>query len=176
MEDIAQASGYTKKTLYAYFKSKLEIVLWLLTDDLNKRWEFQKVKLGLGITGIEKFFIWGISLFDYCEMNPYSFQIQKYISYHTIDKNKVSETIFNRFLLINEELAEGMRIIFTQGIDDGSINKNLNVDMTISHFLYAYRGILDRAFSNSYTFADFDKTNYINSFLRNFSLIIKNNP
>ena len=49
MEDIASASDYSKKTLYSYFKSKDEILLWSYSDDLNQRWAYQKKQLLNGI-------------------------------------------------------------------------------------------------------------------------------
>jgi len=88
MDNIAYESDYTKRTLYSYFKSKDEILLWIHTDDLTKRWEYQKEQLQLKQNGIEKFKLWAISLFEYCNSNKHTLQIQQYMDYHFVDFKK----------------------------------------------------------------------------------------
>ena len=174
MEDISIASNYTKRTLYAYFTSKNEIILRLLTDDLIQRWNYQKEQISMAINGLEKLKIWALSLFDYYDNNRHSLQIQNYISYHSVQPDKVNQSIFERFKLINDELAKGLRDIFNLGVEDGSFRYDIEIDITISQFLYAYRAILGRAFSDSYSFADFDKSKYTNHFLNLFLRSLKN--
>lgn len=173
MEDIATASNYTKRTLYVYFKSKDEIFLWVYTDDLIKRWNYQVVELEPAKTGIDKLNRWGRSLFEYCDINSHSLQIQQYMDYHFISIEKVSETIFGRFEVINNELAEGLRNIFKLGIEDGSFRKDIEIDITISQFLYSYRAILSRAFSDNYSFSKFDKSAYVEHYQHLFTLSLK---
>ena len=74
---------------------------------------------------------------------------------------------------VNDELAEGLRSIFNLGIEDGSLRKDIEIDITISQFLYSFRAILSRAFSDSYSFAKFDKSKYTNHFLNQFTLSVK---
>jgi AcrR family transcriptional regulator len=173
MEDIASASDYTKRTLYVYFTSKDEILLWALTDDLINRWNYQKEQIIAGKNGLDKLNIWAFSLYDYCKKNPHSLQIQNYISYHFVRADKVNESIFERFKSINDELAQGLRNIFKLGTEDGSFRKEIEIDITISQFLYSYRAILSRAFSDSYSFQDFDKSTYTNHFINLFTLSLK---
>lgn len=173
MEDIASASNYTKRTLYAYFKSKDEIFLWVFTDDLIKRWNYQVAELEQAKTGIEKLNRWSTSLFEYCDINQHSLQIQQYMDYHFISIEKVSEANFGRFETINKELAKGLRNIFMLGIEDGSFRKDIEIDITISQFLYSYRAILSRAFSDSYSFSKFDKLTYVKHFQNLFMLSLK---
>lgn len=169
MDNIAQAAEYTKRTLYVYFKGKEEILLWVYTDDLIRRWEYQKKELELGKTGIEKLKIWAMSIYEYCDNNNHTLQIQKYMDYHSLNLEKVSDSIFDRFESINDDLANGLRDIFNLGIVDKSIRNYVEVDITISQFLYSYRAVLNRAFSNKYSFANFDKHKYINHFIELFT-------
>lgn len=173
MEDIAYASNYTKRTLYTYFKSKDEIFLWAFTDDLIKRWNFQLVELEQAKTGLEKLNRWADSLFEYYSANPHALQIQQFMDYHFISIEKVSKTNFKRFEEINKKLADGLRNIFRLGIEDGSFRKNVEIDITISQFLYSYRAILSRAFSDSYSFSKFDKQTYVKHFQQLFTFSLK---
>jgi AcrR family transcriptional regulator len=169
MDDIATASNYTKRTLYAYFKSKEEIILWLFTDDLTSRWNYQQEQLSLCEMGLDKLNVWGTSLFEYYDKNQHSLQIQNYISYHSVHTDKVSEAIFERFKLINDELADWLRSIFHLGIEDGSFRKDIEIDITISQFLYSLRAVISRAFSDSYSFVEFDKSIYVKHFQNLFA-------
>lgn len=168
MERIAFAADYTKRTLYAYFKSKAEILLWLYTDDLTRRWNYQKQQLSNAKTGIGKLNIWAISLFEFCENNNHTLQIQKYMDYQFVNVDKISKPVFNRFEKINDELKEGLREILKLGIDDGSFREGIDIDIIISQFLFSYRAILNRAFSERYSFAEFDKSDYIYHYLNLF--------
>lgn len=168
MDRIAFAADYTKRTLYAYFRSKDEILLWLYTDDLNNRWAYQKQQLSNAKTGIGKLNLWAISLFEFCESNKHTLQIQKYMDYQFVDVDKISKPVLERFEIINSEMKEELREILKKGINDGSFRQGIDIDITISQFLYSYAAILNRAFSESYTFADVDKSDYIYHYLNLF--------
>ncbi len=175
MVDIAIKANYTKRTLYSYFKSKDEIILWAFTDDLAHRWDYQKQQLKLQNTGLGKLKIWSHSLYDFYNKYPQSLQLQRYIDYKFVQKDKVNELIFKKFESINNDLAEGLRDIFKLGIDDGSFREDIEVDMTISQFLYSYRAILSRIFSSSYSFAKFNRSEYVNHFMKLFIRNIRKN-
>lgn len=168
MDTIAYQANYTKRTLYSYFISKDEILLWLFTDDLTKRWNYQKQRLLRAKSGIEKLNLWAISLFEYCDSNKYTLQVQNYMDYHFVNLTKVSTSIFGRFEKINNKLAEALRDILVSGVEDGSFRKEIEIDITISQFLYSYRAILNRAFSEKYSFVQFDRHDYIYHFLNLF--------
>ena len=173
MDDMAQKSGYTKRTLYAFFTSKDEILLWAFNDDLSARWKYQQQELAKGKTGLEKLEIWSMSLYDHCQKNKHALELQKYMDYNFVDLEKINSEIANRFKAINQELAEGLRAIMKDGMADQTISNNLDPDMTISQFLYAFRAILNRAFTDGYTFAQFDANQYIRHFLELFMKSIK---
>jgi AcrR family transcriptional regulator len=58
MEDIARAASYTRRTLYAYFRSRDEILLTLFTRALATRWEVQAAAMVGASTGLEKLLVW----------------------------------------------------------------------------------------------------------------------
>jgi len=165
MDNIAVASDYTKRTLYSYFKSKDEILLWVFTDDLKQRWNYQKKQLVADKTGIKKLRIWATSLYDYCIDNNQSFQIQNYMDYHFVDLDKIGKPIIANFEEINDELAQGLRDLMSLGKKDGSIAEELESDITISQFLFSYRAILKRALSDKYSFIQINQRGYVDHFL-----------
>jgi AcrR family transcriptional regulator len=174
MDDIAAAAEYTRRTLYAYFKSRDEISLSILIEDFLIRWDEQKKALSQANTGLEKIMRWAESLYSFTLRNPHSIRLHLYWDFRGIDRELIGDETFDAFEKINHELAEGLREIFHLGISDGSLRPDLPVDMTISQFLYSFRSILNRALSSSYSFAFFDPDEYVKYYLDTFIRNIKN--
>jgi len=156
MDDIALASEYTRRTLYAYFKSRDEISLSVFVDDLSARWNEQKKELAKADTGLGKIIKWAESFYSFTLRHPHSIHMQVYWDFKGIDRRLIGDELFTSFEAINNELVEGLRAIFHLGSEDGSLRPDLNVDLSISQFLYSFRSIVNRALSSTYSFAYFD--------------------
>jgi AcrR family transcriptional regulator len=165
MDDIASAAEYTRRTLYDYFKSRDEILLSILIDDLTARWSRQKKALNQAETGLGKIVKWAEALYAYTLKQPHSIRLQTYWDFHGVNPGAISKSTFAAFEKINNELAEGLRDIFRLGVSDGTLRPDLPIDMTISQFLYSFRSILNRAFSSSYSFAAIDGDEYVKHYL-----------
>ncbi len=165
MEDIAAAAEYTRRTLYAYFRSRDDICLQVHLDDLSRRWEQQKEALAEVEGGLARIEIWAEVLYAFWEENPHSMRMEQYWDFHGIDPDRISADVFRRFEALNDELAAGLREIFRSGIEDGSLRPDLPVDICISQFLYSLRAVLGRALSSGYTFVDFDPGEYVRHYL-----------
>ena len=175
MDDIASAAEYTRRTLYSYFKSRDEISLMVLIEDLNIRHEKQKKAIARVNSGLEKIMMWGQSLFEFSQEFPQSIRLQLYWDLKGIDQNRISENTFDRFEKINNELAEKLREIFNLGVADKSLRQDMNIDICISQFLYSIRAVINRAISQTYSFVQFETENYFNHYLDLFTRGIQNN-
>ncbi|MCP4899006.1 MAG: TetR/AcrR family transcriptional regulator [bacterium] len=173
MDDIAAAVQYTRRTLYAYFKSRDEIFLQVFAEDLGRRWAVQQRALAEAATGLEKIHLWAEALFQFSREHPSSVRLQAYWSYRGIDPSKISEHLFNDFRRLNDELAEALREIFRLGISDGTLRPDLDVDLCVSQFLYSLRAAIDRALSPAYSFAHFDSEEYVSHFLDLFTRSVR---
>jgi len=173
MDSIAKAANYTKRTLYTYFKSKDEILLRVFTQDLKLRWNLQKNEIKNEISGIDKLNKWAYSLYNYCEENRQCIQIQSFMDYNFVQIQNIRNSVLSDFESINNELFEGLRAIFKLGITDGSIRKDLDIDLTINQFLYSFRAILNRAFKESSLLTPIEKSKYIDHYLKLFTRSIK---
>jgi len=174
MEDIAIASEYTRRTLYSYFRSRDEISLLALIEDLTARWAEQKLAIAGAGTGLDKMMAWGESLYKYTLQKPHSIRLQLYWDLKGIDRSQIKESTFDSFEKINNELADGLRDIFKLGIADGSLRPDLKIDICISQFLYSFRNILNRAISSTYSFASIDPDEYVKHYLDLFKRSIQN--
>ncbi|MBU0982447.1 MAG: TetR/AcrR family transcriptional regulator [candidate division Zixibacteria bacterium] len=174
MDDIAAAVGYTRRTLYSYFKRRDEISLLVFTEDLAMRWRAQKAAIATVISGRDKIIAWGESFYRFAGANPHAMRLQFYWDFKGIDRERLSDETFATFETLNNELADGLRAMFRLGVSDGSLRADLNIDMSISQYLYSLRSILNRALSPAYTFARFDPDDYVNHYLDLFDRGIRN--
>jgi AcrR family transcriptional regulator len=173
MDVVARAAGYTRRTLYAYFQSRDEILLIVLCGDLRRRWESQQRAINMAESGREKLMAWAKSLYAFVHAHPHADRLQAYWDYRGIDTTKISDATLLEFETLNSTLAEGLRSIFRLGIADRSMRPDLDVDMCISQFLYGLRIVIHRALSSSYSFASFDPDVYVAHFLDLFSRALR---
>ena len=173
MDDIAAAAEYSRRTLYRYFECRDEIYLLILIDDLRRRWAEQQTALAKTPGGLAKILIWAEVLFEFSRRNPEALKLQMYWDYRGIDSYKMPKGIFAEFEGINTELADGLREIFSLGVEDGSLRPGLDIDMCISQFLYTFRVVIHRALSPGYTFATFAPDDYVQHYLELFREAIR---
>lgn len=174
MDDIAVAANYTRRTLYAYFRSRDEVSLRVLIEDMTLRWAAQKEAMMPAVTGLDKIIAWAESHFEFALKNPSSMHLHLYWDLKGMDRDKLSEETFDAFETINDDLADGLRGIFRLGLNDGSLRSDLKVDLCISQFLYTLRAALHRAITSGYSFARFDAEEYFQYYLDLFTRAIHN--
>lgn len=168
MDDIAAASDYTRRTLYAYFASRDDICLQVHLEDLEERWREQRGALAQAPDGLSGIRLWAETLHDFWRRHPHAMELERYWDYRGVDRSRLAPDVFGRFEHLNEELASGLRDLFRRGIADGSLRPDLEIDVCISHFLYSLRAVLGRALSSSHSFARFEPDAYVRQFLELF--------
>ncbi len=174
MEDIAAAVDYTRRTLYAYFKSRDEILLLVFCKAMASRWQAQQEVVAPAKTGLAKILAWGEAFFAYACENPRAMDLHIYWDFKGIDRKSVGEPAFEEFEEINDDLAEGLRGYFRLGLADRSLRTDIDIDMCISQYLYSLRAVIHRALSETYSFASFDPETYLRHYLDLFSRAIRN--
>ena len=173
MDDIARGADYTRRTLYVYFGSRDEIYLSIFLEDMETRRDLQQDAVAKAGSGLEKITAWGLTFYEYARQNSHAMRLQLYWDFRGIDKNTIDRKIFSRFEAINHWLAEDLRDIFRHGVADGSLRRDIDVDMCISQYLYTLRAVLNRAIFPSYSFASFDADSYVHHYLDLFTRAIR---
>ena len=174
MDDIAAAAEYTRRTLYAYFKSRDDICLRVHLEDMARRWELQKRALAGVESGPARITVWAETLYAFWKEHPHSMRMEQYWDFHGVEPDRISEEIFRGFEALNDDLADGLRKIFHDGIEDGSLRPDLPVDACVSQFVYSLRAVLGRALSPSYSFADIDPDEYVRHWLEQYRRSVRN--
>lgn len=165
MDDIAGEAEYTRRTLYAYFRSRDEIYLSIFLEDMEARRQLQQNAVAKAGNGLEKIRVWGEAFYEYARRNPHAMQLQLYWDFRGVNESMISRTVFSGFQAINQKLAEDLRDMFRQGRTDGSLRRDIDVDMCISQYLYTLRAVINRAISPGYSFASFDADSYVKHYL-----------
>lgn len=165
MDDIAAASQYTRRTIYAYFKSRDDILLRILLEDMTRRLALQKMAETGVVGGMARIMVWAETQYAFWKENPQAVEVERYWDFQGIDRTRVSADVFDEFKKVNNEFAAALREMFREGIDDGSLRADLAVEASVSQFVYAFRAILGRALSSSYSFTDVDPDQYVQLYL-----------
>ena len=173
MDDIATEAEYTRRTLYAYFRSRDEIYLSIFLENMEGRRDLQQDAVAKAGSGLEKIRVWGETFYEYARQHPHAMRLQLYWDFRGIDRSTIGGTIFSRFETINHKLAEDLREMFRQGVADGSLRRDIDTDMCISQYLYTLRAVLNRAVFPGYSFASFDADSYVQHYLDLFSRAIR---
>jgi AcrR family transcriptional regulator len=165
MEDIAREADYSRRSAYTYFRSRDEIYLLALIEDLKTRWAGQQEALRTADSGIEQISLFARSFLTHVRKHPHSMPLQAWWDLKGIDPGRYRPETFASFEAINQALADGLRSIFRRAVDDGNARPDLDIDICISQFLYSLRAVVNRALSPGYTFARFDPEHYLEHFI-----------
>jgi AcrR family transcriptional regulator len=165
MEDIARAADYSRRSAYTYFRSRDEIYLLVLVEDLKTRWAGQQAAIAAEESGLEQIAAFARFFFRHVREHPHSMPLQAFWDMKGIDPGKYTAETFSAFQEINQALAAGLRRIFTRAVEDGGARPDLNVDLCISQYLYSLRAVMNRALSPGYSFATFDAGEYVEHFI-----------
>ena len=144
MDDIAKAAGYSKATLYVYFKNKEELVGILVLDSMKKLYNYIVSALERQKTTKEQYNFICHGLVQYQEEFPFYFKM-------VLDKINID---FERRVYlpeeketyqIGEEINEKIKEFLQSGMDKGDLRTNLNIMPVIFNFWGMLSGLIQFA-------------------------------
>lgn len=141
MDDIAKTAGYSKATLYVYFKNKEEIVGILVLNSMKKLYGYLDCALTQQETTKTRYDSICRGLVQYQEEFP---------SYFKMALNKINIDFENHDYLpeekvtyqIGEEINEKIKDFLLSGMEKGDLRKNLEIMPTIFNFWGMLSGII----------------------------------
>lgn len=137
MNDIARASGYSKATLYVYFKNKEELVGVLVLESMQKLYDYMQQALEQGGDTKERYRGICHALVKYQEDFPFYFRL----ALETI--NIDFETA--HFLPEEKEMfrvGEQINDLLTDFIKDGIARREIRSDLEILPAIFSFWGML----------------------------------
>ncbi|MCI9546097.1 MAG: TetR/AcrR family transcriptional regulator [Lachnospiraceae bacterium] len=141
MDDIAKTAGYSKATLYVYFKNKEEIVGVLVLNSMKKLYGYIDCALTQQETTKTRYDSICRGLAQYQEEFP---------SYFKMALDKINIDFENHDYLpeeketyqIGEEINEKIKDFLLSGMEKGDLRKNLEIMPTIFNFWGMLSGII----------------------------------
>ena len=144
MDDIARAAGYSKATLYVYFKNKEELVGILVLDSMKKLYHYIVSALELQETTKEQYNFICRGLVRYQEEFPFYFKM-------VLDKINID--FENHEYLpeeketyqIGEEINEKIKEFLRSGMGKGDLRADLKIMPVIFNFWGMLSGLIQLA-------------------------------
>lgn len=130
MSDIAKAAGYSKATLYVYFKDKEELIGVLVLESMEKLYYYLSTAIESSKDAKTGFFRICKALLQYQEEYPLYFNMvltNINIDFETRDFLPEEKETF----LVGEKINQLMAQYFVSGIDSGELRSNLDILSTI---------------------------------------------
>ena len=168
MEDVAAAAGRTRKTLYAHFLGRDDLLIQLFIQALEQRWKRQLRAMAKEESGLAKIRSWGESFMDFAKSKPRYLRLQAYLDFHGIDPLRITPRAFDEFDRLNRKVVTLLREAYRLGLQDGSLRQDLDVECGIAGYVYGLRCVLNRALFSQYTLIEFDPDRLCRQFIDTF--------
>ncbi len=138
MDEIAERAEFGKPTLYTYFSSKEEILFHIHMRGHAVKMHMLREAIGKGRNGYEKFRAMGYAYFEFYQQNPEYLRIQSHWDYRGYNFDKFSNSFspsYHEWYASFEELCG----VYSDGIEDGSLRGDLDVERTVDLFFLTLR-------------------------------------
>ncbi len=144
MDDIAKAAGYSKATLYVYFKNKEEITGILVLDSMKKLYGYISSALEQQETTRTKYDLICNGLVRYQEEFPFYFKMvldKININFESQDYLPEEKETYH----IGEKINGKLKDFLISGIEKGDLRDNLEIMPAIFNFWGTLSGIIQLA-------------------------------
>lgn len=127
MDEVARWAEYTKRTLYAYFPSKDDLLLALLETILSGMVARIEAEAACGQSGAEKLSRIGHARLALFREDRGAFSLFGLRT--SFPRDVLAGQRFQRLRRLNERLHAGIAEAFAAGVKDGSVRANVNPQM-----------------------------------------------
>lgn len=142
MDDIAKEAGYSKATLYVYFKNKEEIISILTLKSMEMLYHSITAALEEPNTTKEKYLLICQGLMQYQAAFPFYFQM----ALDTIPFENLSTlSTEDKTYQVGEKINEKLKTFLKEGIKKGDLKKDLELMPTLFHFWGMLSGMISLA-------------------------------
>ena len=144
MDDIAKAAGYSKATLYVYFKNKEEIISILVLNSMKKLYDYISSALAQHESTEARYNFICRGLVQYQEEFPFYFRMvldKINIDFESHDNLPEEKETFQ----IGEEINEKIKHFLLSGMAKGDLRSDLEIIPAIFNFWGMLSGIIQLA-------------------------------
>jgi len=143
MEDVAKASEFTRKTLYAYFKNKDDLYRQVFLNIASQRWDFLVNEMKLSDDGIPRIRAFGQANYEYTIANPEHFKLIVHIDQKGIQSQHHDEVFQKKMNKARTGIRQLLNDAYIFGQNNGTIRNDLNVRRNKVHMAISLRAMLN---------------------------------
>ena len=143
MDEIDKRAGYSKATLYVYFKNKEDIVSFLALKSMSILRDILMTSLNDQKNSKEAFFSLCYALVDY--QNQYPDFFDRTLNYIQFDVDEEADRLLNQTYRIGEEINHILMQYLESGIEKGELGACENYFETIFHMWGMISGLIKLA-------------------------------
>ncbi|MFC1898679.1 TetR/AcrR family transcriptional regulator [Candidatus Cloacimonadota bacterium] len=141
--EAAEASEFTRKTLYAYFQNKADLYRQVFLNISIQRWNFLVEKMNSAENGIPRIRAFGQANYEYTIANPEHFKMIVHIDQKGVQPQAHDKTFQLKINDARKEIQQLLRGAYSFGQDEGNIRSDLNVGRNIVHLSISLRAMLN---------------------------------
>ncbi|MDP8232191.1 MAG: TetR/AcrR family transcriptional regulator [Candidatus Zophobacter franzmannii] len=147
MDDVAKACEYTKKTIYYYVTSKEELYVLVYIKGMKMRIEFLQAAVNQEQKGYCKLKALVIAYYGFYKQHPYILQHQLMGDVGFITEANVNDEVADELNHYNRLGVDMVRDIVKLGLEDKTLNSDLDWNLWYSFLLYTVRINVSRVLS-----------------------------
>lgn len=141
MNDIAREAGYSKATLYVYFKNKEEIVNCIILQSMKLLYDRIQISTQTESNLLARYDGICHELTAYCDAYPLYFQTL--IQEINVDvNNPETPPVFHDIFEVGEKINGLIGIFLKDGIDQGIFRSDIKIPETVFFFWASLSGII----------------------------------
>lgn len=143
MQEIALKAEFTRRTLYSYFKSKLDLVTVIVLESFTEMENLLYKELKALDSSYEKLLTYGMQQFNYYKENPAYFKLIHYFDLAVHDAEiKLSPEVLEQLKSSSTGVHDLLQEIYRKGIAEGTFRADLDIDLASDFFSKAWYGII----------------------------------
>jgi AcrR family transcriptional regulator len=168
MDEVAAAAELSKSTLYGSFQSKDELLFFMHLRDARIGYEILQRGVASGGTGLAQLKAYGEAFFRYYEEYPAKLLLRNFLDFRAVDLTRVAPELQEENTRHREAEISLLKGIFLAGIADGSLDPDLDVDLTMIQFIYALHPIAKQTLFPTHGLGEFPGSSCYDNYLRLF--------
>lgn len=140
MERIAQEAELAKGTLYLYFRSREELLMGLLADDIAVLTSSLQQVVESPLAPPEKLALAFRKFYSYSQENLFFYQVMTQTNIGLLAQSDIEGSVVGEFITVNERLIQLVEGIVEQGVRQGCFELHGSIRTVVAEIIIAMKG------------------------------------
>jgi len=169
MDQVAEQSSYTKRTVYRYFKGKEDILMEIFIRRSLEKWSYQKEEILKSREGLPRLKALGNSYFCFFKANPHFLKLSVFFDItgfdFSIERSDELKALYQRFYEIDQDASYIIMREIEYAKSQGEIDTNYPDEHIKGYLYYTIRTICNQLINPPPNRRHYDDETYFHHFL-----------